>query len=467
MKQRNLIAAGLVALLTVAACGSDKENAASTPAKTTAAVSSAASSAAPAETAASSAAPSSEAPSSAAATTEAASSAPAATDKKGDVTLWLMKGSVSDELQKKTLDAFKAKYPDVNVKVQIQEWTGIQEKMTAALATDTPPDVMEIGNTYVTAHADAGALRDLTPNAAELGADNWVGTLKDAGSYDGKNYATAMYAGARAVVYNKDMFTKAGVEAPKTLDELKTVADKLMAANPAKDFSAFYLPSQDWYVAMPFVWDNGGEIAVKDGDKWKSGLADAPAVEGLKTYFDLAKKYSKAPKDADETKNNNVFAAEKTAMIFTQGWQVGGIETLNPKLKGKIGVFPMPGKNGKPAPTFLGGSNMAIAEKSKNPELALELLKEFTGDDFQKAMAESGNIPGSTKFLDVKKDDPVVNVFFEAGSNSKFTPTAVNWGAVETDKTLQNMLVSIFSESKTVEEATKVAAGKIESTLNG
>lgn len=463
MKQRNLIAAGLVALLTVAACGSDKDDAASTPSTTAAAVSSAAPSVAPAETASSSAAPSS-----AAASTEVASSAPAAdADKKGDVTLWLMKGSVSDELQKKTLDAFKTKYPNVNVKVQIQEWTGIQEKMTAALATDTPPDVMEIGNTYVTAHADAGALADLTPNAADLGADSWVGTLKDAGTYDGKNYATAMYAGARAVLYNKAMFKKAGVEPPKTLEELTAAADKLVAAFPAKDFSAFYLPSQDWYVAMPFVWDNGGEIAVKNGDKWESGLDDAPAVEGLKTYFELAKKYSKAPKDADETKNNNVFAAEKAAMIFTQGWQIGGIVELNAKLKDGIGAFPMPGKNGKPAPTFLGGSNMAIAEKSQQPELAIELLKEFTGDDFQKAMADSGNIPGSTKFLDAKKDDPLVNVFFEAGSNSKFTPTAVNWGAVETDKTLQNMLVSIFSESKTVEEATKDAAGKIENTLNG
>lgn len=457
MKQRHLIAVGLAAVLTATACGGSSDKSKGTP-TSAAAVTTAASTAAPA---ASSAAP---ATSSSAASSPAASTAPAAA--KGDLTVWLMKGSVADDLQAKTVDAFKAKHPGVNVNVQLQEWTGIQEKMTAALATDTPPDVMEIGNTYVTAHADAGALLDLTPKAAELGADNWVGTLKEAGTYDGKIYAAAMYAGARAVLYNKAMFAKAGVQPPKTLDELKTVADKLMAANPAKDFSAFYLPPQDWYVALPFVWDNGGDIAKKDGDKWTGALSEPAAVEGLKTYYDLAKKYSKAPKDSDETKNNNVFAAEKAAMIFTQGWQIDGIVKLNPKLKDQIGAFPMPGKNGKPAPTFLGGSDIAVAKNSKQPDLAIDFVKEVTGADFQKSMAEAGNIPGDTKFLDVKKDDPLVGVFFAAGSNSRFTPTAPKWGAVETEKTLQNMLVSIFSGTKSVEDATKEASSKIEKTLN-
>lgn len=455
MKQRHLIAVGLTAILTLAACGGDKKDASkSTPSTGT-------STSAPSAQSSSSVAPAAT-PSD----TPTASPTAGGADAKGDLTLWLMKDSVSDALQKQTLDNFKVKYPNVNVKIDIQEWTGIQEKMTAALATDTPPDVMEIGNTYVTAHADAGALMDLTPYAAELGADNWVGTLKDAGTFDGKIYAAAMYAGARAVLYNKAMFTKAGVAPPATLDELKTVADKLMTTNPAKGFSAIYLPARDWYVAMPFVWDAGGEIALKDGDKWKSGLSDAPAVAGLKTYLELAKKYSKAPADADETKNASVFAQEKTAMVFTQGWQIGGIEKENPKLKGQIGAFPMPGQQGKPAPTFLGGSNLGIAKNSKSPELALALLKEFTGDEYQKATADAGNIPGSTKFLDAKKGDPLLNVFFTAGSNSKFTPTAVKWGAVETENVLQNMLVSIFSGTKSVEDATKDAAAKIDKTLN-
>ena len=57
-------------------------------------------------------------------------------------------------------------------------------------------------------------------------------------------------------------------------------------------------------------------------------------------------------------------------------------------------------------------------------------------------------------------------MFFTAGSNSKFTPTAVKWGAVETDNTLQNMWVSIFSGKKSVADAAKDAAAKIDKTLN-
>ncbi len=41
----------------------------------------------------------------------------------------------------------------------------------------------------------------------------------------------------------------------------------------------------------------------------------------------------------------------------------------------KFGTFVLPGNDGKPAPVFAGGSNIAISAKTKNPELSKELMK--------------------------------------------------------------------------------------------
>ncbi len=55
------------------------------------------------------------------------------TDAK-DITVWLMNGSAPDPVIKAVTAEFNAKHPNTVVKVEIQQWDGIQEKTTTALA---------------------------------------------------------------------------------------------------------------------------------------------------------------------------------------------------------------------------------------------------------------------------------------------------------------------------------------------
>ena len=45
--------------------------------------------------------------------------------------------------------------------------------------------------------------------------------------------------------------------------------------------SGVYWPGQDWYNALPFIWENGGEIAVLDGDQWDAQLSSPESLAGL------------------------------------------------------------------------------------------------------------------------------------------------------------------------------------------
>jgi N,N'-diacetylchitobiose transport system substrate-binding protein len=389
------------------------------------------------------------------------------------ITVWLMNGSAPPAVIDNVNKQFTADHPGTTVKVQLQEWDGIQEKTTTALAGNNPPDVLEIGNTLVTKYADSGGLADLTDKKADLGGDSWLKGLEEAGTLDGKLYGVPYYAGDRAVIYRKDLFAKAGITAPPTdRASFAAAADKLQKTFGAdKKFSAFYFPGQYWYAALPFVWDEGGDLAVQEGGQWKGALDSPAAQAGLSFLKDMVTKYSKAPVAGNENDNDLAVPVGegKAAMGIDPGWKVGVILKAHPELKGKIGVFPIPGKSaGKSAPVFLGGSNVAVAAKSKAPELAYGWLKILTGSKIQSELAVKGGvIPNSTALLSLHSTDPILSVFDAAAKNSKFTPATPNWANVESSTTLQDMLVSIFSGKASVAEATAKASEAITKTLNG
>ena len=80
---------------------------------------------------------------------------------KGEtLTVWAMDGSTPDQWQKDLTADFEKK-TGAKVKFEVQQWNGIQQKLTTALSEENPPDVFEIGNTQTAAYAKTGGLADL------------------------------------------------------------------------------------------------------------------------------------------------------------------------------------------------------------------------------------------------------------------------------------------------------------------
>ena len=389
-----------------------------------------------------------------------------------DITVWLMNGSAPDAVIKRVNAQFNQAHPNTQVKIQIQQWDGIQEKTTTALAGNTPPDVLEIGSTLVSKFADSGGLEDLSSKKADLGGDTWLQGLTDAGTLDGKLYGIPYYAGDRAVLYRKDMFAKAGITTlPSDRAGFVATMAKLQAKYGSdKQFSALYFPGQYWYAALPFIWDEGGEVAVQDNGQWKGALDSPQSQAGLSALKDIVTRYSNAPVNGNENDNDPAvpLGEGKAGMIIDAGWKVGTVEKAHPQLKGQIGVFPVPSKNaGQTAPVFLGGSNLAVSAGSDAPELAYEWIKILAGTKAQTDLATTGGvIPNSTSLLTLHAKDPVLSVFDLAAKNSRSTPSTPKWANVESGTVLQDMLVSIFSGKKSVADATTDATEAITKTLN-
>lgn len=381
------------------------------------------------------------------------------------LTVWVMRDSVTEDFLARFTKDFEAQHKDVRLDVQIQEWDGIGEKITAALASNDAPDVIEVGNTQVAQYSASGGVKDLSGKVGDLQGNDWLPGLAEPGKIDGKQYGIPWYAANRVVIYNKDLFAKAGItEPPKTREEWLDVTAKLNKG----DVQGIYLPGQNWYTLAGFVWEDGGDLAIQEGAKWKGVLDTPQALSGMKFYKEL-QALGKGPKDADEAKppQAEVFAKGDIAQIIAVPGGAKIVEQHNPALKGKLGFFPIPGVGTeKPGVTFTGGSDLVIPEASAHQDAAYEVVKALAGEKWQTDMAKTMSyVPNRTSLAHVIEDNEGTAAMAAAAAYGRATPNSPQWAAVEATNPIKQYMTAVLTGSDPA-TAARTASESITKTLN-
>jgi ABC-type glycerol-3-phosphate transport system substrate-binding protein len=215
---------------------------------------------------------------------------------------------------------FRNANPGWDVDVQYKGWPTHLQQFDAALAGGNAPDVKEMGNTEMTKYMAAGAFQDLTSERSSFpNSSTWLEGLAASARYGGKLYGVPYYAGSRVVTYRTDLFRQAGVaKLPTSLAEFTAAAKKLGARNKDKAFSPVYIAGTDWYVAMSFVYDYGGKIAITNKGKWIGTLDRPKAIAGLTAFKNFFNAASRAQKTTIETRPNpyDVYAQGNAASMI-------------------------------------------------------------------------------------------------------------------------------------------------------
>ncbi|GHD62097.1 sugar transporter [Streptomyces mirabilis] len=362
------------------------------------------------------------------------------------IDVWLMRDSVSAQFQNEFVKGFETAHPDIKVKVQIQEWDGIGEKVTAALASNDAPDVIETGNTQVAQFAQSGGLLDLSDKVDDLGGKNWLKGLAEPGVYEGKQYGIPYYAANRVVIYRTDLFKEAGIDATaiKTRDQWIAATKKLNTGST----QGIYLPGQNWYTLAGFVWDEGGDLATESGGKWKGTLDSPEAIRGLEFYEKL-QALGKGPRDSDEANppQADVMAKGKVAQVISTPGGANVVIQNNPALKGKLGFFPIPGKAAdKPGAVFTGGSDLVIPTASTKQDAAYTFVKELTGDTWQKKLAVAMSyVPNKTTLASAVAADPGAAAMAVGAAQGHATPNTPGWAAVEAKNPIKDYMTAVLT----------------------
>lgn len=461
MKGNRVLALAAAALLGVTACGGGATPSASSPASQ----------------------PATSVPSQSAEATPA----PSPTGTTGTLTVWLMNGSLNDNSVVQLNTDFQMAHPGWKVNYQVQQWNGIVDKLTTALASNNPPDVVEMGNTQAITFEAASALLDLTSQRQALGGGTansgdgqlFLDSLNAASVYQDKLFAVPFYAGDRVLIYRKDLLQAAGID-PATLtskDKLIAAAKTLQEKNASvKDFSGLYVAGQNWYMLLQNIWDRGGQLATESNGTWSAQLESAQSMQGIQDYVDYYKAGSTGPKDNDEMNppQYDLFHQGKIGMFIGNGWEIGSAIGTDGKLtKDQVGVAPIPSAtDGKTVPVFLGGSVLGVAAKSpaQNQAMAIEWLKQLTSDQGQQILISNGWIP-SLKAAAASIPNTPENAILKiqaamAAAGSGFTPNDPRWAGVEANNPIKAMMTKILTGQASIADAAKEADQKIDTVLN-
>ena len=134
--------------------------------------------------------------------------------------------------------------------------------MVATLLTDGAPDVFEYGNGPTIDMIKGGQVADLTDLLGDAKADFNPSVLARM-TYKDKVYAIPQVIDMQLLVYRKSMLEKAGVQPPKTVDELMAAAKTLTTA----DTKGLFVGNDGGVSILggPMLWASGLDYLTEDG----------------------------------------------------------------------------------------------------------------------------------------------------------------------------------------------------------
>jgi ABC-type glycerol-3-phosphate transport system substrate-binding protein len=268
------------------------------------------------------------------------------------------------------VDQYKQVAPNVTINLDFTPYTAneLQQKVTASIAANNTPDVVQAFESDVAAWYKAGAVAPLDDyvkqslTAADL--DDVQKALLDSGrfpQYDNRQLSFPFNRSIYVIYYNKPELTKAGFpDGPKTWDDMQTACDKIVAD------MACYAVQPGPEALMVGVWSRGGEVLSPD---LKKSLFNGP--EGIAALtFDVNNIKAKKAYVSKGFDWQNDLGAKKVAMspITTIAGDPFIAKAVNDAFE--IGIAPPPVSAGKPVRTIFSGTNLAILKSSPEREKA-------------------------------------------------------------------------------------------------
>ncbi|MFB7677021.1 ABC transporter substrate-binding protein [Kitasatospora purpeofusca] len=229
-------------------------------------------------------------------------------------------------------------------------------KVLQQASSRTLPDLLMLDNPDLQQIAQTGALTPL--DGYGIDADGFAPGIAAAGTYQGKLYGLAPNVSTVALVYNKDMLAEAGLDVPRTWDELRTAAAALTRPGRygmAVDANATF---EGTWQFLPFLWSNGGD---------ERQLDTPQAAQALQLWADLVNSgsMSKSVLNWTQADVHDQFAARRTAMMINGPWRIPALEQ-DPDLHWAVAPVPVP-RPGQTPITPLGGEVWTVPQNPSKP----------------------------------------------------------------------------------------------------
>ncbi|MFJ8190174.1 ABC transporter substrate-binding protein [Streptomyces sp. NPDC096094] len=274
------------------------------------------------------------------------------------------------------------------------------------------PDVVMVPQVGVLKQfAGKGWLKPLSKTAQQSVDANFANVWKSYGSVDGALYGLYFKAAHKSTVwYSPDALNQAGVEPPKTYDEMlkagQTVSDSGLAAFSVAGQDGWTLT--DWFenIYLSQAGPEKYDALAAHELKW----TDASVVEALTTLGKLFKDKQLIEGGQKGALNTDfpgsvekVFGPEPEAGMVYEGDFVAGVakDQFGKEIGKDANFFPFPAVAGGEAPVVSGGDAAVVLKDGKNSEAGMALLEYLATPEAAAVWAEAGGFLSPNKKLDL------------------------------------------------------------------
>lgn len=380
-------------------------------------------------------------------------------------------GALKTELAKVTQE-FEAKNPNITVELQAQpDYGTLKTKVDAAVTAGTPPTIAQVYGDWAAAYAQSDVLEPLTDYAAAdpSATDGLYAGIKDSLYINKKLYMWPFNASTLVTFYNPDLLKAAGQSAPKTWDDLVTVAkavskdgvvalpiDPGSSSGPAGGTTIFELMAQA--NGTPVFTSNGTpQLDSKDAVKALQSLVDLKKAGALQTGTNY-------PGETALGAQKGVFDISTSTSFYYDQQAVGG--------KFDLAVAPVPSAADGTRVNQINGTNIAMFNKASDDQKAAAwaYMQFLTEAETQSEWAQAtGYLPVNPKTLDLAdmKDYIAKNPYVTFASKDLADSSAVPpyaW-VEEASGDLAAALQSALAGNATPEAALKDAQDKAEKAM--
>lgn len=380
------------------------------------------------------------------------------TSLEGELTWWDTSDPTNEAPTYEALiEKFNEEYPNVTINYESVPFGEAQNKFkTAAEAGSGAPDIMRAEVAWVPEFAAAGHLYALDGTAL-LDDNNFLETPLSSNVYDGSTYGVPQVTDTLGLMYNKELFEKAGItEAPTTWEEVGEAAQQLK--EKAK-VDGLYI-NNGGYFLLPFIYGEGGDLLDTEAETIEVNSPES--VAGIKTAQDMVTSGAAVKPDANDSYGTmmTLFKEGKVGMIINGPWETAAMSD-DPNFGGfeNLGVAPVPaGSAGAGAP--VGGHNYVIysgMEESK-ADAAIAFVNFMASAESQAFAAEElGVLPGNADAYDQLADNERVAAWKPALDVAKARPWIPEGGLffAPLDEMATKVLIQGADVQKSMDEAAK------------
>ncbi|RKP50059.1 extracellular solute-binding protein [Cohnella endophytica] len=298
-------------------------------------------------------------------TPESSSAEPALS---GSITVLTQRTDIVDILQKEFTDEFNKAYPDIKVK-----WEAVQDyenNIKIRMNTEDYGDVLLIPN-----NVEPKDFPNFFEPLGDYEADKSKYSQIDAHRFEGKYYGIPMAINTLGIVYNKKVFSDAGVTSvPKTPSEFLAAMQKIKDNTKAIPLYTNY--KDDWTLSQ---WSDYLQPAAGDPDYPNIGVlqdphpwaAGKPFNDIFKLMYDVAKQglIEKDPTTTDWESSKGMINRGEIGTMVLGSWAIAQMQGAGPNPQ-DIGYMPFPTNAAKLSAPLAADYNWSVNVHSKNKEAA-------------------------------------------------------------------------------------------------